>query len=145
MPGQSGPGSNGNEGLPHIPQGPSITRTSPSNCLVSYPGHSLGGSYPFAEVQSVYSTAPANWASENLARQTSSKDSITMNLRKSATSFSESDKFRLDFLFEDAIYAVYFSLALHITTYHRVQLVLGMNQGGDPFTLVEMGIHCQYT
>ena len=68
MPGQSGPGSNGNEGVLRIPQGPSITGTSPSDCLVSYPGHSLGrgGSYPSAEVQSVYSTAPANWA--NLLR-----------------------------------------------------------------------------
>ena len=25
-------------------------------------GHSLDGSYPFAETQSVYSTAPADWA-----------------------------------------------------------------------------------
>ena len=41
-PGQSGPGSNGNEGVLRIPQGPSITGTSPSDCLVSYPGHSLG-------------------------------------------------------------------------------------------------------
>ena len=47
---------------------------------------------------------------ENLARHTSSKDSITMNRGKSAASFSESDseRFRLVFLFEDAIYAVYF-------------------------------------
>ena len=30
---------------------------------MSYPGHSLGGgSYPSAEKQSVYSTAPADWA-----------------------------------------------------------------------------------
>ena len=30
---------------------------------MSYPGHSLGGvSYPSAEVQSVYSTALADWA-----------------------------------------------------------------------------------
>ena len=29
---------------------------------MSYPGHSLGGSYPSAEVQSVYSTAPADRA-----------------------------------------------------------------------------------
>ena len=38
---------------------------------------------------------------ENLARQTSSKDSITMNLEKSAVSFSksDSDKFRLVFFF----------------------------------------------
>ena len=46
-----------------IPQRPSITGTLPSDCLVSYPGHSFrGGSYPSAEVQSVYSTAPADWA-----------------------------------------------------------------------------------
>ena len=62
IPGQSGPGSNGNEGVLRIPQSPSITGTSPSDCLVSYLGHSLGGSYPSAELQSVYSTAPANWA-----------------------------------------------------------------------------------
>ena len=48
--GKSGPGSNGNEGVPRIPQGPSITGTSPSDCLVLYPGHSLGGGYPSAEV-----------------------------------------------------------------------------------------------
>ena len=35
-PGQSGPGSNGNEGVLRIPQSPSITGTSPSDCLVSY-------------------------------------------------------------------------------------------------------------
>ena len=47
--GQSGPGSNGNEGVLHIPQSPSITGTSHSDCLVSYPGHSFGGvSYPTA-------------------------------------------------------------------------------------------------
>ena len=33
-----------------------------SDCLVSYSGHSLGESYPCAEKQSVYSTAPADWA-----------------------------------------------------------------------------------
>ena len=55
-PSQSGPGSNGNEGVLHIPQTSSITGTSPSDCLVSYPGHSLGGwgSYPSAKVQSMF-------------------------------------------------------------------------------------------
>ena len=78
---------------------------------------------------------------ESLARHTSSKDSITMNLGKSAASFSESDseRFRLVFLFEDAISAVYFSLALRSSTHHGVQLVLGINQGGNPFALVETG------
>ena len=37
-PGQSGPGSDGNEGVHHIPQRSSIIRTSPPNCLVSYQG-----------------------------------------------------------------------------------------------------------
>ena len=78
---------------------------------------------------------------ENLARHTPSKDSITMNLGKSAASFSESDsqRFRLGFLFEDAISAVYFSLTLRSSTHHGIQLVLGINQGGNPFALVETG------
>ena len=61
--GQSGSGTDGIEEVPHIPQSSSITGTSPSDCLVSYLGDSLGmGSNPSAEVQSVYSTAPADWA-----------------------------------------------------------------------------------
>ena len=43
-PGQSGPGNNGNQGVPRIPQSSSITRASTSDCLVPYAGHSLGGS-----------------------------------------------------------------------------------------------------
>ena len=39
--GQSGPGSDGNEGVLHIPQSSSITGTSPSDCLALYQGHSL--------------------------------------------------------------------------------------------------------
>ena len=35
--------------------------------LVSYSGNSLGESYPSAEIQSVYSIAPADWASPGLA------------------------------------------------------------------------------
>ena len=41
--GQSGPGSYGNDRVLHIPQSSSITETSPSDCLVSYPGHSFRG------------------------------------------------------------------------------------------------------
>ena len=40
-PGYSGPGSDGNEGVLLIPQSSSISEASPSDCLVSYPGHSL--------------------------------------------------------------------------------------------------------
>ena len=42
-PGQSGPRSNDNEEVLRIPQSLSITVTSPSDCLVPYPRHSLGG------------------------------------------------------------------------------------------------------
>ena len=62
MLGKSGPGSNGNEGVLRIPQSSWTAGTSSSDCLVSYQGHLLGGgSYPSAEKQSVYSTAPVNW------------------------------------------------------------------------------------
>ena len=60
--GQSAPGSDGNERELCIPQSSSITEASPSDCLVSYPRHSLGESYLSADIQSVYSTVPADWA-----------------------------------------------------------------------------------
>ena len=65
-PGQSGPGSDSNEGVLCIPQSFCITGTSPLDCLVSYLGHSLGeGFYPSAEMQLIYSTAPANRVNSN--------------------------------------------------------------------------------
>ena len=39
----------------------SITRASPLS-LVSYPEHSLRGSYPSPDIEAVYSTAQANWS-----------------------------------------------------------------------------------
>ena len=43
IPVQSGPGSDGNEGVLRIPQSSSIDGAAPSVCLVSYLGHSLAG------------------------------------------------------------------------------------------------------
>ena len=61
--GQSGPGSDDNEGVLYIPQSSSITGTSPSDCLVLYQDTRWGaGGYLSAEVQLVYSTVPADWA-----------------------------------------------------------------------------------
>ena len=40
-PGQSGPGNDGNEEVLRIPQSSNITGASPSDCLISYLGHSL--------------------------------------------------------------------------------------------------------
>ena len=57
---QTGPRSNGNEGVLRIPQSASITGISASDCLVSYLGHSLGRSYHSAELQLVYFTVPAD-------------------------------------------------------------------------------------
>ena len=59
-PAQSGPGSDCNEEVLSFPCSSSITRESPSDCLVSYPWHSLGESYPSVEMQLVYITAPAD-------------------------------------------------------------------------------------
>ena len=57
IPGQSGPWSNGNEGVLCISQSPSITGTSPLDFFsVISVTLAVVGSYPSAEVQSVYST-----------------------------------------------------------------------------------------
>ena len=60
--GQSGPGKDDNGGVLHIPQSSSINGASPSDYLVSYTGHLLEESYPSVEMKSMYSTAPADWA-----------------------------------------------------------------------------------
>ena len=61
-PSQSEPKSDGNKGVLCILQSSSITGISPTDCLVSYSGYSVGKSHPSAEKHSVYSTAPAGWA-----------------------------------------------------------------------------------
>ena len=60
-PGQSGPRSDGDKEVLCILQSSCITEASPSDCLVSYLGHSLGECYPSAEMQSVYSADPVDW------------------------------------------------------------------------------------
>ena len=69
--GLSGPGSDRNEGVLCIPQSFSISGTSPSDCLMSNPGHTLRKSYPSVEMQLVYSTTPFNSASKILKHQRS--------------------------------------------------------------------------
>ena len=65
-PDKSGLRSDGKTGLLRIPQSSSITGVSPSNCLVSYPGHLLGWSYHYAEKRPAYSTVPADWVIRNV-------------------------------------------------------------------------------
>ena len=57
-PGQSGPGSDGNEEVLCIPQSSSITVTSSFDCLMSCAGHSL---WEGVLLQSVYIRAPDDW------------------------------------------------------------------------------------
>ena len=59
---QSGPRSNGNEGVLHIPQNPSITRVTIRLFNVISKTLIAEESYPSAETQLVYSMAPAYWA-----------------------------------------------------------------------------------
>ena len=59
--GQSGPGSNDNEEVRHIPQ-ISKAGASSSNGLFHTQDTRWWVSYSSAEMQSVYSTAPADWA-----------------------------------------------------------------------------------
>ena len=61
-PSQSGPGSESSEGVLYITRSSSITEASLSDCLKSYLGHLLVGSYPFGEMHSVYYIAPIKWA-----------------------------------------------------------------------------------
>ena len=89
-PGQSGPGSNGNKGYSVFPKTPHITGALSSYCLVSFPGHSLGRSYPSAEMKSVYSTAPADRAEQyhhhNVALY--ARISLTLSLSLSLSHYS---------------------------------------------------------
>ena len=65
---QSGATSQGQSGTENnkevlwIPPISSITEVSPTGCLVSYQRDSLEESYPYAEMQTMYSAAPANRA-----------------------------------------------------------------------------------
>ena len=69
-PSQSGPESNGNEGVLRIHESSSTVGGSTTDCLLSYAGQSWGrGSYPCAEMQSVYFTAPADWTINQLINQ----------------------------------------------------------------------------
>ena len=61
--------------LLHIPQSSSVTGTSLSDHLLSYPGHFLG-SYPFAEIQSVYSSAQADWAIMTMHKALHPRDDV---------------------------------------------------------------------
>ena len=72
-----------------------------------------------------------------LARQTSSRDFMTMNLGKSAASFSESDS--------DKFLLVYFRWPCAPLPTTESNLRREWTKGESPFALAEMGIHNQYT
>ena len=62
-PDQNGPVSNGSEKAPHIPQS-SRTGAPLSHVVFITPMTLVGGSYPFAQTKSAYSTDQGKWAVE---------------------------------------------------------------------------------
>ena len=76
----------------HIPQIFRITGKSPSDCLVSYTEHSFEGSYSSAEVQSVYSTAPADRAIELSVLNKNTWNDLTASKVKLATVVEDDPK-----------------------------------------------------
>ena len=95
--GQCRTGSNGNKGVLCIPKSSSISIISLSDCLVSYLGHSLGETYPFAEVQSVYSSTPDYWVLEH------GGESYTSTKMQLVYSTAPADSVRGHFLWESHI------------------------------------------
>ena len=70
-PGQSWPGSDGNEWYSAFPKTPALLEPPDRIVLCHIQDTSSGGwSYSSAEMPSVYSTAPAEWANKNLIRST---------------------------------------------------------------------------
>ena len=65
--GQTGPGRDGSKGVLCIPQSSGITGTSPSDCLVSYPGH-----------VAVDLTPPGDWARELFVIGCKSRNHLTL-------------------------------------------------------------------
>ena len=61
-PDKSGPWNDGNKEVLHIPQISSITETSPSDFFTIIFSTLVGEFYSSAEMQSVYSATPADWA-----------------------------------------------------------------------------------
>ena len=74
-PDQSRPGRNGNEEVLCIPQSSSITGNSPSDCLVLYSKHSLGGvlSLSSKAVSIIYSP---NWLENRVGGLSSIKSGV---------------------------------------------------------------------
>ena len=99
IPGLSGPGSNGNEGISRIHQCSSITGTSPSDCLVSYLSH--------LKKQSVYSAAPAQtWPFHRGRRGFDFRENNFINTFASLHNVGnvEQDRNLIDFYFEISLY-----------------------------------------
>ena len=71
------------KGYSAISKAPASRELYPSDCLVSYPAHLLEGSYPSAEMQSVYFTVPADCIehySNDLKKKKITTDLLNANL-----------------------------------------------------------------
>ena len=89
--GQSWPGSNGNEGVLCFPQSSSITGASPSDSLVSYPGHLLEGVLPLCReaVSVFYSPQPTGQRKNIEIAHSTNSNWIRCNMNNAQTSDGE--------------------------------------------------------
>ena len=82
MPGQSGPGSNGNEGVHCIPQGPIITGTSPSDLIRIISRTLIVGILPLCRGAVSVFYSPSQMGKKNMfCRQIISKDTWHLTVR----------------------------------------------------------------
>ena len=87
--------SDGSEGVLHIPQSSSITGAWPSDCLLSYPKHSLGvGSYLSVEMQLMYSIAPTDRACKFCIPEYEKHDTSDYKFKKSSFIKGKCNKLR---------------------------------------------------
>ena len=111
--GQREPRNNGNEGVLHVPQS-SKTGALPDG-LMSYLGHSLGEAYSSAHMQSVYSTAPADWA------EIRTRPFVSFNESEKEIPFLSSNLLLVDLLRWSSVPITYCSFSFYIRkTRHKM-------------------------
>ena len=81
---QSWPVNDGNKRVLHIPQSSNITKVSPSDLLMTYPGHLLGEFYTTAEMQYILQPKPTG---PNKVFTTNLQD-LTLTIRKYSLSYT---------------------------------------------------------
>ena len=135
--GQSGSGSDGNEEVLHIPQ---CSRALESNDLILYPGHALWcGSYPFAEMQSLFSRAPTDWANNMIGWRIEHDTTESLSSSYRAASMDISDPLSLSLHVSLSFIASGRSSGLHLVSLHSCCMYV--RAGRPDFDWPYAGVH----